>query len=394
MVAPVAGPSPDLQSSSRFTRLGAAEGAGKPRRSAGLPRDPLRISGTLLGGTYRIGEVIGDGGFSVVYRAEHVAWQQPVAIKCFKVVADATEDQQRSLFADFVREGKLMAQLSSRSAAIVQARDAGTLTAADGQCVPYLVLEWLDGKALDTVLWEEARLGLAPRRLREAVALLGPAAAAIEIAHRSGVAHRDLKPPNFFVLGDPRGASAQVKVLDFGVAKEMAGDAGSDAALAHTGTDITAFTPAYGAPEQFSRLHGATGPWTDVFAMALVLVEILRGGQQALDGDFVQMAKASRDLRRRPTPCALGVPVPDAVERVFETALAVAPADRYPSMGPFWRALVRAVSLDASPLPAVSGAPDARPPVLYAATIVDPHSPLAMTLAPPTASRRSPPRAC
>ncbi len=316
--------------------------------SADPRRDPLGISGTILAEKYRIGEAIGEGGFSVVYQAEHTIWQQPVAIKCFKVLANAPEDQRQELLDGFIQEGKLMAQLSSRSAAIVQARDVGNFITPDGQWIPYMVLEWLEGKPLDSVLWEERRSGLPPRTLHETMALLEPAAAALDIAHSRGIAHRDIKPANFFVLGDPRGTSFYVKVLDFGIAKVMAEHAGSVAALAMTGKEITSFTPNYGAPEQFSRSHGATGPWTDVFSMALILVEILRGGLAALDGnDFMQMAIASRDPQRRPSPRTLGVDVPEAVERVFLTALAVAPGDRYANMGLFWGALMHAIFPDA-----------------------------------------------
>ena len=312
--------------------------------SAESRRDPLGISGTLLAEKYRIGQAIGEGGFSVVYKAEHTIWQQPVAIKCFKVLSNAPEGQRQELLDSFIQEGKLMAQLSSRSAAIVQARDVGNFITADGQWIPFMVLEWLEGKPLDLVLWEERRNGLPARTLHEMLALLEPAAAALEIAHARGIAHRDIKPANIFVLGDPRGAGVHVKVLDFGIAKVMAEHAGSVAALAHTGTEITSFTPNYGAPEQFSRSHGATGPWTDVFAMALILVEILRGGQAALDGDdFIQLAVASRDPQRRPSPRTFGVPVSDAVEQVFLTALATAPGDRFASMGQFWSALMHAV---------------------------------------------------
>ena len=125
--------------------------------SADSRRDTLGITGTVIADKYRIGPVIGEGGFSVVYRAEHMIWQQPVAIKCFKVLADAPEDRRRALLEGFIQEGKLMAQLSSRSAAIVQPRDVGNLITEGGQSIPYLILEWLDGKPLDLVLWEERR---------------------------------------------------------------------------------------------------------------------------------------------------------------------------------------------------------------------------------------------
>src|SRR6185436_10386239 len=104
------------------------------------------------------------------------------AIKCFRILSNAPEDQRERLLDSFIQEGKLMAQLSSRSAAIVQARDVGTFTSNDGQWIPYMVLEWLDGKPLDVVLWEEKRAGLPPRTFTEAMALLEPAAAALDIA--------------------------------------------------------------------------------------------------------------------------------------------------------------------------------------------------------------------
>ena len=230
----------------------------------------------------------------------------------------------------------------------MQARDVGNFNTPDGQWNPYMVLEWLDGKPLDVVLWEERRGGLSHRSLTETLSLLDPCAAALDIAHQRGIAHRDVKPANFFVLGDPRGVDVHLKVLDFGIAKVMAEHAGSVAELAHTGKYITSITPNYGAPYQFSRSHGATGQWTDVFAMALIVVEVLRGGLAALDGnDFMQMAVASRDPQTRPTPRAFGLEVSEAVEQVFRKALAVSPAERYPNMGEFWSALMHAVFPDA-----------------------------------------------
>src|SRR6185369_12460041 len=127
----------------------------------------------------------------------------------------------------------------------------GTFTTPEGQWLPYMVLEWLDGKPLDVILWEESRAGMPARTLSEAMALLEPAAAALDIVHTRNIAHRDIKPANFFVIGDPRTPHAHVKVLDFGIAKVMADHAAAAAALAFTGTELTAFTPNYGAPEQF-----------------------------------------------------------------------------------------------------------------------------------------------
>jgi eukaryotic-like serine/threonine-protein kinase len=310
-------------------------------------QDPLGITGTTLAEKYRIDAIVGEGGFSIVYRAEHLIWRQPVAIKCFRILAQAPVDKRDELLDQFIQEGRLLASLSSRSAAIVQARDIGKFITADGQWIPYMVLEWLDGKPLEQVLFEERVSGTPARQIHDAMALLEPVIIALEIAHAKNIAHRDIKPANIFVVGDPSSPTPFTKVLDFGIAKVMADHAAESSAAAKTGTEITAFTPNYGAPEQFSRSHGATGPWTDVFAMALILVEILRGGVPAFEGnDIMHFAVASRDPSRRPTPRTFGVPVSPEVEAVFAKALAVSPNDRFASMGQFWAALHRAVFPD------------------------------------------------
>ncbi len=309
-----------------------------------MSSDLLGIVGTVVDGKYLVEGVIGEGGFSVVYRAEHVIWKQPVALKCFNALANVPAQLRQELLNGFIQEGKLMTNLSSRTAAIVQARDVGTLTApATGQQVPFMVLEWLDGRPLDRVLALERSSNAPARSIFDVMALLEPVASALEVAHAQNIAHRDIKPANLFVIGDPRASGVFVKILDFGIAKVMAEHAQLATSLAQTGREITAFTPNYGAPEQFSRQHGATGPWTDVFALALIMVELLRGGVPALQGDdYIQLAVASRDPAVRPTPRAFGVEVSDEVEGVFRRALAVAPRDRYKTAGQFWADLHQA----------------------------------------------------
>ncbi len=148
-----------------------------------------------------------------------------------------------------------------------------------------------------------------------------------------------------FVLGDPRGDAA-VKLLDFGIAKVISDAQRQAGALTTTSSALTSFTAAYGAPEQFSRSHGATGPWTDVFAFALILVETV-SGRSPLDGhDFVQLAVASQDPTNRPTPRAFGVPVSDETEAVFAKALAVKPANRWQTAGELWSALRQSLRLE------------------------------------------------
>jgi formylglycine-generating enzyme required for sulfatase activity len=122
------------------------------------------------------------------------------------------------------------------------------------------------------------------------------------------------------------------------VAKVM-DDRSVRAALSRTGTRIHSFTPSYGAPEQFDSSRGATGPWTDVFALALVAVELM-SGRPPLDGtDVPELAAQSMNPDQRPTPMSRGVLVPDRVDDVFRRALAVDPAERHASASELWDAL-------------------------------------------------------
>jgi eukaryotic-like serine/threonine-protein kinase len=310
--------------------------------------DPLALVGTTIAGKYAIESVVGEGGFAVVYRAHHQLWKRPVAVKVFKALGDVPEADRAKLLDEFVREGALLAELSERSAAIVQARDIGTITTAKGEELPYMVLEWLEGASLETVIADERSRGVAPRSLAETIRLLDPVAEALALAHARGIAHRDVKPANVFVLGDPRPAGAAtvgVKLLDFGIAKVVQDAQKMAGAFSKTAGHITSFTPSYGAPEQFNRAHGATGPWTDVFALALVVVEVLTA-KEALCGDnLMQLAFASGDPARRPTPRACGAAVSDAVERVLARAVAVAPAARQADAGILWSELRTAAEM-------------------------------------------------
>src|SRR5277367_6171957 len=112
--------------------------------------DTLELIGTTIAEKYAMESVVGEGGFAVVYRATHLLWKRPVAVKVFKALGDFPADQRGKLLEEFIREGALLAELSERSAAIVQARDVGLLTTPSGEQVPYMVLEWLEGATLES----------------------------------------------------------------------------------------------------------------------------------------------------------------------------------------------------------------------------------------------------
>jgi formylglycine-generating enzyme required for sulfatase activity len=355
-----------------------------------VTEDRLNLVGVTLEGKYRIDAVVAEGGFALVYKATHLVWNRPVAVKVFYALADLPESQRASLVEEFLREGALLAELSERSAAIVQARDVGTTKTPDGEQLPFMILEWLDGTTLENVLRAERDKGLPLRTPAEAVDLLDPVAEALALAHRRGIAHRDVKPPNIFVIGDPRAPKCGVKLLDFGIAKVVQDVQKAAGSFSKTSGNVTSFTPAYGAPEQFSRTHGATGPWTDVFALALVASEVMSGCEPLSGDTFVQLGFASSDASRRPTPRTLGCgSVTEDVERVFAKALAVRPEDRYQDAGDFWSALRAALAmtpmeLSQKELPATSTKPRADT-AAFAATAIAPDS----SAAPPTTTTKS-----
>ncbi len=299
--------------------------------------DPFELLGTTIAGKYRIQALIGSGGFGVVYRGEHGAFGEPIAIKCLNVSASLGAGEQDELLHKLEEEGAILHRLSKRCAAIVQALDVGAVTTASGHWVPYLVLEWLEGQTLAEFLADRIAAGQGGLTLEAAMALLDPAVEALTLAHRQRVAHRDVKPENLF-LCEADGIRA-LKVLDFGIAKVLAAHATFTASPAATLDRPTAFTPRYGAPEQFNKRVGATGPWTDVFALALILVELV-SGQRALQGDDpTQLYVAATDPKTRPTLRLQGVAASDAVEQVLGRALAIDPQDRYREAQSFWDAL-------------------------------------------------------
>jgi len=317
--------------------------------------DPFALAGSTIDGKYRVLSVVGEGGFGVVYKGIHAGFDAPVAIKCLKLPPHFNLAAQDALVRQLREEGRTLLRLSQRTPGILQALDVGSFTTPSGARVPYLILEWLDGHTLA----EEIRAHRV-YSLREAFLLLDPAARALTVAHEEKVAHRDIKPENLFCISS--GGKPTLKILDFGIAK-LLGEATTPASGTAMGT-MSMFTPSYGAPEQFDKTRGASGPWTDVFALALVFVELVTG-KPALEGDgLYALFQAASNPASRPTPRARGVAAPEAVEGVLRKALEPDPRARFPDMGAFWGALESAMqgTADVSLPPAVLAAMPAPDP--------------------------------
>jgi hypothetical protein len=303
------------------------------------PTDPLGIIGVTLEERYLIEALVGEGGFAYVYRGQQIRWQRRVAIKIFKVAGQDDEALRES----FVKEGALLSELSRQTTAIVQSYDIGTCVTRDDRRLLFIALEWLDGRTLSAAVDAERAAGQGGWPLARVLELLAPVAEALAIAHRNGIAHRDVKPGNMFIV--EREGRPTTKLLDFGIAKVAAE---YEQGFKGTGGKVNAFTLGYAAPEQILKRHGSTGPWSDVYSLALVCVELLAGRDVGDQENTQGVLRRLGDPAVPPTPAQVGVTVAPAVEAVFARALTLQADQRYPDAAAFWQALVGAARGDAA----------------------------------------------
>lgn len=317
-----------------------------------MAEDVFEIVGTVVGGAFNVEAVVAEGGFAVVYRAYHAAFHAPVALKCLKVPTVRRSDQ-REFLERFREEGELMFRLSQSIPSVVRPLHVDAFDTAKGVFVPYMALEWLDGETLDVVVARRRADGLHPMSPKRVVRLLSPVARALQRAHNFpgkdgpvSIVHRDLKPDNIVIATVNN--EEVVKILDFGIAKVKSVATQVAGRQSQENAGAVPFTPGYAAPEQwFPKRYGQSGPWTDVWGLALCAVEAM-SGKPAIDGDHAAMMGTAVDERRRPTPISEGVRVSDEVEDVFLKALAVDPRQRYHEVGTFWDALEEALGLPSS----------------------------------------------
>lgn len=317
------------------------------------PRAPdvFGIVGTTQCGSFHVERAVAEGGFAVVYRALHGAFRAPVALKCLKMPVSLSAQQRAEFLEKFRAEAELMFRLSASIAEVVRPLHVDHFIAPDGRFVPFIALEWLDGEPLSAVIDRRAAQNKPAVSLRRAVELLTPIARCLHRAHNFpgpegpiAVVHCDVKPDNLFVID--QGGEAALKILDFGVAK--ARSLANSRAGGVTGSETNVFTPSYAAPEQWvPQKYGQTGPWTDVYAFSLSVLELILG-RPPIEGEMHVMLAAAIDEHRRPTPRTLGIELPDRAERAFAAAVAVDPKRRIQTVEAFWTELERSLGLQPS----------------------------------------------
>jgi WD40 repeat protein/tRNA A-37 threonylcarbamoyl transferase component Bud32 len=255
-------------------------------------------------GDYELQQELGRGAMGVVYKARQLSLQRTVALKVLLAKAAAYSEGT----ARFAAEAIAVARLQHPH--IVQLFEAGE---HDG--CRYLALEYVPGKTL------ASRLRAGPVLPAAAARLLEPLARAVHYAHLQGVVHRDLKPSNILLSAD-----GVPKVTDFGLAKLLDSEAGN--VLTQSGAVVG--TPSYMAPEQAGGRSKEVGPATDVYALGVVLYEMLTSRppfQSATPLDTLAQLVTVEPV----PPSRMNSGVPRDLETVCLKCLQKEPRRRYPS---------------------------------------------------------------
>jgi eukaryotic-like serine/threonine-protein kinase len=272
----------------------------------------------LLSDRYELGETLGYGGMSEVHRGRDVRLGRDVAVKVLR--ADLARDPQFQ--HRFRREAQNAAALNHP--AIVAVYDTGE-TVSDYGPLPYIVMEFVDGRTLRDIVKTEG-----PMDEQRAMETMVDVCAALDFSHRNGIIHRDVKPANIMINN-----AGTVKVMDFGIARALADGQGVTQTAAVVGT------AQYLSPEQArGELVDAR---SDVYAAGCVLYELITG-DPPFTGDS-PVAVAYQHVREDPTPPSSQNPdVSAALDAVVLKAMSKNPANRYQSAAEMRTDLVRVLS--------------------------------------------------
>jgi serine/threonine protein kinase len=333
----------------------------------------------LISGRYELGDRLGSGGMSTVYRATDRVLERTVAVK---ILAEHLSDDDKFV-ARFRREALAVAKLIHPN--IVQVYDTGVDSGRH-----YIVMEYVEGKSVAQLLQTRGRLG--PEL---GVEIGVQACAGLEYAHRQGIIHRDVKPGNLMVIGGPAGRTRgnapihdpptdemTVKLTDFGIARATA-----QTRLTQVGSVVG--TAAYLAPEQ-ARGEEAR-PAADVYALGVVLYQVLTG-RLPWEGSTLAELAIRRENEKPLAPTSYDPDVPETLSAAVLRSLESDVKDRYGSARELSRALRAGLAGRQPPDPedvptrAMAGTPSTAATRQMAP---DPATPVAPQ---PVPARRPPPR--
>jgi beta-lactam-binding protein with PASTA domain/tRNA A-37 threonylcarbamoyl transferase component Bud32 len=277
----------------------------------------------VLNGRYEMGVLLGRGGMADVYKARDTLLGRTVAIKLLR--GDVARDAQ--LQARFRREAQAVAGLNHPS--IVAVYDTGEHVSddplRDGATLPYIVMEFVDGKTLRQLVREDAI------SINQAIDFTQGVLAALEYSHRAGIVHRDIKPANVMVTADEQGTLHDVKVMDFGIARTI-----SDSAATMTQTQTVMGTAQYLSPEQ---ARGETvDARSDLYSAACLFYEML-AGRPPFTGDSPVSVAYQHVREVPPAPSSFNPEISPALDSVLLRALQKDRQHRFQDAASFRRAL-------------------------------------------------------
>ena len=276
----------------------------------------------MVNDRYRLGDVIGTGGMSEVYRATDSLLGRDVAIKMLRPeMARDVNFRER-----FRKEAQNSGRLNHPN--IVAVYDTGEAD-EDGMAIPYIVMELVHGRTLRDLVREDG-----PLSPREAAQVLIPVAHALQASHDAGIIHRDVKPANIMITN-----TGQVKVMDFGIARAL-----DDSTSAMTQTSAVIGTAQYLSPEQAQGKPADAR--SDVYALGCVLYEAVTG-HAPFEGE-TPFAVAYQHVQEEPNAPSESLD-PDSLtptervnlDAVVLTSMAKDPMDRYQSAQEFGADLER-----------------------------------------------------
>ena len=285
-----------------------------------MSSDPV---GKVLGGTYQVTRIIGEGGMGMVYEASHVRIQRRFAIKVLNIkLAESNEALTR-----FEREAMIGSRLGHDH--IIQVVDFNHTS----EGYPYIVMELLEGHDLGQAIKNDGRFSLV-----RAASIIRHVCLALTAAHGEGVIHRDLKPENIF-LTTRQGGGELAKVMDFGISKVLTADSTLTSHAAVMGT------PWYMAPEQAEGRIKEIDHRSDIFSVGLIFYYIL-SGQMPFDGPSVPSI-LFQVVHKPPPPLLEARPdLPQSVVAVIDKAIAKAQDERYDSSAAMIADLAQAMGED------------------------------------------------
>lgn len=288
----------------------------------GVPADPL--VGMLVGDTYQLIRLVGEGGMGRVYEARHLRLKERrFAIKTLHT--DLARNPE--IVARFMREAESASSLAHEN--VIDVFDVHHLP--DG--TPYLVGEFLEGEELAVHV---SRYG--PLSAQKAAIVARQVCSALAAAHARGIIHRDMKPENIFVLQSSidavtagEASSLTVKVLDFGISKATGADRTD---LTRTG--VIMGTPSYMSPEQASGKE--VDLRADIYSLGAVLYFSLTG-KRPFDAPDPTSTLSMVLTQVPPRLRSVDAQIPETLELIVQRAMAKDPRDRFQTMMEFEKAL-------------------------------------------------------